>query len=385
PPTSIQDSMEKQMRADRDKRAAILTAEGIRQAAILRAEGEQRAAELRAESELKIERMRRTAEAEDAAASPHGPGRSPAVPHQAPLSPATARHEPLRRSDPREIGRYRLVARLGEGGMGTVYLGMSPGGRRVAVKVVRAELASDPSFQRRFAREVEAVRRVGGFHTAPVVDAGPDAERPWLVTEYIPGPSLADVLRTHGPLPARTVRTLALGIAEALEGIHACEIIHRDLKPGNIVVAESGPRVIDFGIARAADGTALTRTDFVVGTQGFLAPEQLSGGPLTAAVDAYAFGMVLCHSCGAAPSPQGNVFDRASQLLPGDLVELVRDCLRLDPGRRPTAEEMLRQIGDEHSGGSGNDRGAAPEGWLPPAVRTLVNLHQAPTVTAPEQ
>ncbi|MFF0477603.1 serine/threonine-protein kinase [Streptomyces sp. NPDC004284] len=327
--------------------------------------------------------MRRAAEAEDTAASPRGPGRSRAVPHQAPPSPATVRHKPLRHDDPREIGRYRLVARLGEGGMGTVYLGMSPGDRRVAVKVVRAELAADPAFRRRFAREVEAVRRVGGFHTAPVVDAGPDAERPWLVTEYIPGPSLADVLRTHGSLPARTVRSLALGIAEALEGIHTCGIIHRDLKPSNIVVAESGPRVIDFGIARAADGTALTRTDFVVGTQGFLAPEQFSGGPLTAAVDAYAFGMVLCHACGAAPFPQGDVLDRASRLLPGDLVELVRDCLRSDPGRRPTAEEMLRRIGGDDESGDGP--GTAVEGWLPPPVRTLVDLHQASTVTAPER
>ncbi|MFJ7154054.1 serine/threonine-protein kinase [Streptomyces sp. NPDC101118] len=273
------------------------------------------------------------------------------------------------------MGRYRLTARLGEGGMGTVYLGVSPGARRVAVKVVREELAQDPSFRRRFAREVDAVRRVGGFHTAPVVDAGTDDARPWLVTEYIPGPSLHEVLRSHGALPATTVRTLALGLAEALEGIHACGIIHRDLKPSNVVVSDAGPRVIDFGIARAADGTALTRTDFVVGTRGFLAPEQLTGGPLTPAVDAYAFGMVLCHAGGAAPFPEGTVLEEALRTLPADLSAVVGDCLRQDPAGRPTPAEILQRL--SRSGEK------APGDWLPGAVRTLVARHQAATVPAP--
>ncbi|MEU7031086.1 serine/threonine-protein kinase [Streptomyces sp. NPDC046275] len=259
--------------------------------------------------------------------------------------------------------------------MGTVYLGVSPGDRRVAVKVVRGEIAADPSFRRRFAREIDAVRRVGGFHTAPVVDADAGAERPWLVTEYIPGPSLHEALRTHGALPARTVRTLALGVAEALEGIHGHGIVHRDLKPSNIVLAESGPRVIDFGIARAADGTALTRTDLVVGTRGFLAPEQLTGGPLTPAVDAYAFGMVLCHACGAAPSAEAAVRDDALRLLPRDLSAVVADCLRPDPARRPTPTQILERLGGEE---------AESADWLPPAVRTLVDLHQASTLTVPE-
>ncbi|MEV7612560.1 serine/threonine-protein kinase [Streptomyces sp. NPDC089799] len=253
--------------------------------------------------------------------------------------------------------------------MGTVYLGVSPGARRVAVKVVREELAQDPSFRRRFAREVDAVRRVGGFHTAPVVDAGPDDARPWLVTEYIPGPSLHEVLRTHGALPATTVRALALGLAEALEGIHACGLIHRDLKPGNIVVSGAGPRVIDFGIARAAEGTSLTTTNVVVGTRGFLAPEQLTGGPLTPAVDAYAFGMVLCHACGAAPFPGGTVLDQALHALPADLAAVVGDCLRHDPAARPTPTEILQRLA--HSGEK------PPEDWLPGAVRALVARHQA--------
>lgn len=138
------------------------------------------------------------------------------------------KHDPPLSDDPREVGRHLLTARLGEGGMGTVCLGLSPGRRRVAVKVVRADLAADPGFRKRFAREIDSMRRVGGFHTAQVVDASPEEERPWLVTEYIPGPSLHTVLQKHGPLPARTLRTLALRVAEVLEGIHACGIVHRD-------------------------------------------------------------------------------------------------------------------------------------------------------------
>ncbi|MFI6421223.1 serine/threonine-protein kinase [Streptomyces sp. NPDC050842] len=272
------------------------------------------------------------------------------------------------------MGRYRLTARLGEGGMGTVYLGLSPGARQVAVKVVREELVSDPSFRRRFAREVDAARRVSGFHTAPVVDAGPEDTRPWLVTEYIPGPSLQQVLELHGPLPALTLRALALGVAEALEAIHACGIVHRDLKPGNILISSAGPRVIDFGIARGAEATALTRTDLVVGTRGFLAPEQLTGAPLTAAVDMYAFGMVLCHAGGSARFADGAALSGALRLLPSDLAAVTAACLGHDPVGRPSPTEVLRDLG-------GAD-GETPSDWLPPALRTLVDLHQASTMTA---
>ncbi|MFE5534874.1 SPFH domain-containing protein [Streptomyces sp. NPDC056492] len=365
PPTSILDSMERQMRADRDKRAAILQAEGARQSDILRAEGEKQAAILRAESDVAVAEIHRRA------AHAAAPAPVPAQPVQ-PVQPV--RHDPLLPGDPRRLGRYRLTARLGEGGMGTVYLGLSPGERRVAVKVVRADLAADPGFRRRFSREIDSVRRVGGFHTAQVVDASSDGEQPWLVTEYIPGPSLAAVLREHGALPARTVRTLALGVAEALEGIHACGIVHRDLKPGNIIIAETGARVIDFGIARALDATALTRTDYFVGTQGFLAPEQLTGAPLTPAVDAYAFGMVLGHACGAAPFPPGAALEPALRLLPADLSAIVGSCLSPDPAARPTPAQILERLG----GGDGKPAGD----WLPPAVRTMVDLHNLPTVTA---
>nr|WP_268240475.1 serine/threonine-protein kinase [Streptomyces albiflavescens] len=280
--------------------------------------------------------------------------------------------QPLREGDPRRIDRYRLTARLGQGGMGTVYLGHSPGERLVAVKVIQRELAADPTFRRRFAREISAARKVGGFHTASVVDADADGNPPWLVTEYIPGPSLHDVLSRHGALPVRTIQTLAIGIAEALEGIHQCGIVHRDLKPGNIILSGTGPRVIDFGIARALDGTAITRTDHVVGTRGFLAPEQLTGAPVTFATDLYAFGMVLCHAAGAVPA-DGESLDSALGLLPSHLYGIVTRCLDHDPASRPTPAEVIEQLADRRS---------SDEDWLPPLVRTLVDLHEQPAESA---
>ncbi|MFB7383223.1 serine/threonine-protein kinase [Kitasatospora purpeofusca] len=267
------------------------------------------------------------------------------------------------------LGRFRLTGELGRGGMGTVYLGLTPGGRPVAVKVVNPELAADPSFRRRFAREIEAARKVGGFHTAPVVDADPYGSPPWLATEYIPGPTLQEVLRRHGPVPARTLHALAAGIAEALAEIHRCGVIHRDLKPGNVVVSGTGPRLIDFGIAQVADDTRLTSTGFVVGTAGFVAPEQLSGAPVTPAVDLYAFGMVLCHAGGAAPFAPGVPLESALGLLPAHLTAVVAHCLDPDPRRRPTADDVLRQLS--------GDRGRADD-WLPPPVRTMVEQHHRP-------
>ncbi|MFB4424174.1 serine/threonine-protein kinase [Streptomyces sp. QL37] len=279
-------------------------------------------------------------------------------------------HEPLRKDDPRRIGRYHLTARLGQGGMGTVFLGRSPGERMVAVKVVHNEFAADPTFRQRFAHEIESARRVGGFHTAAVVDADANSEHPWLVTEYIPGPSLHDVLKQHGAMPPRTLHTLALGVAEALEGIHSCGIIHRDLKPGNIIISGTGPRVIDFGIARAFDSTALTRTNIIVGTQGFLAPEQKEGSASTPASDIYAYGMVLCHAAGAAPFPEGQTLDSALGLLPSSLVSVITRCIARDPAERPTSTDVLEQLTRiPHQS----------DDWLPPPVRTMLDLHNAPT------
>ncbi|ADI03206.1 secreted protein [Streptomyces bingchenggensis BCW-1] len=352
PPTSIQGSVERQMRADRDKRAAILQAEGEKQAALLKAETEREVAAILAGGSGATR------------STPQSPVRASPVPG----------HQPLLQDDPRRIGRYHLTARLGQGGMGTVYLGRSPGQRLVAVKAIRPEFAADPTFRERFAREIDAARRVGGFHTAPVVDADSRGDLPWLATEYIPGPSLHDVLRQQGALPTRTLLTLAVGIAEALEGIHACGIIHRDLKPSNIIVSSTGPRVIDFGIARALDSTALTRTNHVVGTQGFLAPEQLTGTSITPAADLYAFGMVLCHAAGATPLTDGESLESALSLLPARFVGIITRCLDHNPNGRPTPTEVLEQL-------SQND--SPTEDWLPPPVRTMVDLHNAPTAAEP--
>lgn len=295
---------------------------------------------------------------------------TPRSPVRAGLAPG---HRPLRQDDPRRIGRYHLTAVLGQGGMGTVYLGRSPGQRLVAVKVIRSELTEDSTFRRRFAREIEAASLVGGFHTASVVDADPHGDPPWLATEYIPGPSLHDVLRQQGALPPRTLHTLAVGVAEALERIHACGIIHRDLKPGNIIVSGAGPRIIDFGIARALDSTGLTSTNYVVGTQGFLAPEQLIGGPITHAVDLYAFGMVLCHAAGAAPLPDGETLASALSLLPSRFVDVITLCLDHDPRRRPTATDVLELLSRNPSTGD----------WLPLPVRTMVDLYNPATGSTP--
>ncbi|MFJ8294423.1 serine/threonine-protein kinase [Streptomyces sp. NPDC094447] len=178
---------------------------------------------------------------------------------------------------PERIGDYAVERELGSGGMGTVYLARSRGGRTVAVKVARPELAADPHFRARFRAEVDAARRVGGFHTAQVVDADPDAPAPWLATAYIPGPTLAGLIAERGPMDEARLRVLGAALAEALQAIHGCGLIHRDLKPGNIIMAEDGPRVLDFGIARALEATRLTSTGAAFGTPGFLAPSRPRG------------------------------------------------------------------------------------------------------------
>ncbi|MEW1824777.1 protein kinase [Streptomyces sp. NPDC088196] len=285
--------------------------------------------------------------------------------------------KPLRAGDPASVGegRYRLVGRLGQGGMGVVYFGRSRSGRAVAVKVVRPELSTEPGFRRRFADEVAAARRVGGFHTAPVVDADPQGDPAWLVTAYVPGPTLQAVLDRVGPLPADTLTVLAAGLAEALAAIHQAGVIHRDLKPANIIVAEDGPRVIDFGIARALDGTALTQTGFQIGTLGFLAPEQLTGGTLTPAVDMFALGVVLGQAAGRAPFGDGGsaawpyrVVHEQPELtdVPGQLRDLVAACLAKDPRDRPTPSEFLDRLTVRHPS----------DVWLPAEATALVRSQE---------
>lgn len=198
--------------------------------------------------------------------------------------------EPLHADDPRQVGPFRIVARLGAGGMGQVYLGRSKAGRAVAVKVVRPDLAGDSEFRRRFAREVAVARTVSGFFTAGVVAADPDGSPPWLATAYVPGLSLDRAVSEFGPWPEASVLALGAGLAEALEATHGAGVVHRDLKPSNVLLAPDGPRVIDFGISVALEASRLTRTDMVVGTPGFMSPEQLTGDPVGPPSDVFSLG-----------------------------------------------------------------------------------------------
>ena len=256
----------------------------------------------------------------------------------------------LQPGDPRQIGPFRLLGRLGEGGMGRVFLGTSPGGRKVAVKIVHPHYANDPEFLRRFAREVAAAREVGGFHTAAVVGADPDADPPWMATAYIPGRSLAEAIAERGALGEAEVRELGAALAEGLAAIHACGIIHRDLKPGNVILADDGPRIIDFGIARGADATELTASHAVIGSLRYMSPEQLNGQELTAQSDVFALGTVLAyaatgHDPFAAPTVPAvinHILNDSPDLDPliGDLRGIIGDCLAKDPGSRPSPGDL---------------------------------------------
>src|ERR1700731_3701111 len=215
-------------------------------------------------------------------------------------TPGGAHMKALAADDPRGIGEYRLRARLGAGGMGRVYLGLSPAGRGGAIKVVHPDLASDSEFLRRFGQEVAAARAVSGIYTAPVVASGLNERPPWLATAFVPGPSLDQVVTEHGPLPEQALWPLLAGLVEALQAIHACGVVHRDLKPANVLLAADGPRVIDFGISRAADGTALTTTGSVLGSPPYMAPEQAMGLPAEPASDVFALGATLAFAAAGA-------------------------------------------------------------------------------------
>jgi serine/threonine protein kinase len=204
--------------------------------------------------------------------------------------------KPLAADDPRVIGEYRLRAQLGAGGMGRVYLGLSPAGRAVAIKVVHPDLASDAAFLRRFGQEVAAARAVSGIYTAPVVASGLDERPPWLATAFVPGPPLDHLVGENGPLPEQALWPLLAGLVEALQAIHACGVVHRDLKPANVLLATDGPRVIDFGIARAVDGTSLTAAGVVFGTPGYMSPEQAEGRGASPASDVFALGCVVAYA-----------------------------------------------------------------------------------------
>jgi hypothetical protein len=262
----------------------------------------------------------------------------------------------LQPGDPQWVGRYRLLKRLGTGGMGRVFLGQSPGGRLVAVKLIRPELADDPGFRRRFAHEVSAARRVSGIFTAPVVDADPDGPQPWLVTAYVPGPSLFEAVEARGPMPVGSVLTLAAGLAEGLGAVHAAGVVHRDLKPSNVLLASDGPRIIDFGISRATDSAWLTNVGgVVVGSPGFMSPEQAEGGNVGPATDIFSLGGVLAYAAtGQAPFGEGSASallyrvvygTAATGAVPAPLRRLVERCLAKDPADRPSTEELLAELG----------------------------------------
>ncbi|MFB6751547.1 serine/threonine-protein kinase [Streptomyces sp. NPDC056353] len=298
---------------------------------------------------------------------------------------------PLDDDEPTVVGPYRLLGRLGSGGMGRVYLGRSAGGRTVAVKIVHPHFALDEEFRARFRREVDAARRVGGAWTAPVLDADPEARVPWVATAYAAGPSLTAAVADGGPLPVHSVRALGAGLGEALAAVHDLGLVHRDVKPSNVLLTLDGPLLIDFGIARATEGTAsLTSTGVSIGSPGYMSPEQILGKGVTGAADVFSLGAVLAYAATGQPPFSG---DSSAALLykvvheeprlegldgfagpggpggpggpdgfDGDLRELVASCLAKDPSARPAPGEVARRLAPE---------GAArlvTGGWLPGAL-----------------
>ncbi|MFH8442515.1 PQQ-binding-like beta-propeller repeat protein [Streptomyces sp. NPDC018026] len=298
---------------------------------------------------------------------------------------------PLTAGDPVRVGRYRLLARLGQGGMGRVYLARSPGGRAVAVKVVREALLRDEGFRRRFVREVAAARRVTGFFTAAVVDADPEGDPAWLATEYVPGLSLQDAVARHGVWPRDAVRGLGAALAEALAAVHAADLVHRDLKPSNVLLAPDGPRVIDFGISAAVGDTALTQTGTVIGTPGFIPPEQLRHEVSGPAGDVFALGAVLAYAAagvgpfggGASHAVNYRVVHEDPDLraLAPALADVVARCLAKDPAHRPTVAWLLDELGESQTPAPDGDVTTA--GWLPGPVADSAHRLRDGTPTEP--
>ncbi|MFJ9518902.1 PQQ-binding-like beta-propeller repeat protein [Kitasatospora sp. NPDC101801] len=283
--------------------------------------------------------------------------------------------------DPRRIGPFEVLGRLGAGGMGLVYLARSASGRRVAIKTVRGELAEDELFRVRFAREIAAAKTVGGFYTAAVVDADADAPVPWLATAYVPAPSLEELIGHCGPLPVDAVRWLIAGIAEALQSIHAAGLVHRDLKPSNVLVVEDGPRVIDFGIAAGVSSSRLTMTNVAVGTPAYMSPEQAKDSrSVTGASDVYSLGslLVFC-ATGHAPYRGANPVETVFQLLrdqadlsglPVELADLVRACMRPAAENRPTPAQIQAELAPHLF--SRDDAAGEAGDWLPTVALDLI-------------
>ncbi|MGW0661945.1 serine/threonine-protein kinase [Streptodolium elevatio] len=295
-------------------------------------------------------------------------------------------------SDPQRVGPYQIVGRLGSGGMGWVYLGRSPTGRMVAVKVVRPELAMEPEFRDRFEREVDAARAVGSLFTAAVVDADTHGDPPWLATVYVPGPSLAEEVARNGPLAEPQVRLLGAGLAEALRAIHAAGVVHRDLKPSNVLLAPDGPRVIDFGISRMLGAAGLTRSGIVLGTPAFMSPEQITGMMVGPSSDLFSLGGVLLFAAtGEQPFPggEGHLYrlvhgEPELACAPDGLRELIRRCLAKEPGDRPNLDDLLAELLAEPGAAEPADPASSAEhalqagGWPFPAVAETLRVHELP-------
>ncbi|MBD0424835.1 PQQ-binding-like beta-propeller repeat protein [Streptomyces sp. TRM S81-3] len=288
----------------------------------------------------------------------------------------------LTQHDPRRIGPFEVLGRLGAGGMGLVYLARSASGRRVAIKTVRTELAEDQLFRVRFTREVEAARAVSGFYTAAVVDADPRAAVPWLATAYVPAPSLEEIVNECGPLPAQAVRWLAAGVAEALQSIHGAGLVHRDLKPSNVLVVEDGPRVIDFGIASGVSNTRLTMTNVAVGTPAYMSPEQAKDSrSVTGASDVFSLGSMLVFAATGHPPFHGaNPVETVFMLLregpdldglPDELRPLIESCMQMEAAARPNPADLQAQLAP-HLFGSGSDDSGTASAWLPERAVSLI-------------
>ncbi|GAA1092271.1 WD40 repeat domain-containing serine/threonine protein kinase [Nocardiopsis metallicus] len=291
--------------------------------------------------------------------------------------------QPLSSDDPHAIGPHRLLARLGAGGMGKVYLARTPHGHLCALKVVKEDLAHDHQFRARFAREVHTAQRVHGPFTPAVVDADPQAPAPWMATEYVPGPTLKEAVRANGPFPEPSLRVLTLGMAQALHTIHTAGLMHRDLKPSNILLSPRGPQVIDFGIARAVEGTVLTRTGQTFGTPAYTSPEQITGQNVTPRADVFSMaGAVLFAASGKPPFGEGTPISTLTKVMKGDpllesvpegpLRDLLARCFAKDPDQRPDADAVLQEL-------SGLPLPSAEHGWLPSQVNQQINVKAGQT------
>ena len=305
-----------------------------------------------------------------------------------PPNPTDPSHPGPSPTGPSHLGPHRVLAPLGAGGMGEVLLARTPEGRLAAVKVVKEDLAGDQEFRSRFAREVRTAQRVRGPYTPAVLSADADADPPWMATEYVPGPTLKEAVRENGPFPEPSLRVLALGLAGAVQAIHAAGLMHRDLKPSNVLLSPRGPQVIDFGIARAVEGTVLTRTGQSFGTPTYTSPEQVRGRGASPASDVFSLaGVVVLAATGRPPFGTGRAADVLPRVVgaapdldgvPEALRPLLARCLAKDPAERPTADALVREL-------SAGPLPSAEHGWLPPRVSEAVSAHEsrARAVVAP--